>query len=220
LKGTVVSAATIFLLIGFSMILTGVAQKEPFTSEETARLERGEVVLKHVETKLSDTEQLSRAVGSVLILHPAEVIWEVVDHPEREKEWIPYVKQSAVVSDVRPTATTRVNITDYRVAAFGVEVYYSLVREYDYQARTIKGHLDKSRPHKYFIDVTNGWNFIPYGKGIIFQYWSDSKLTINLPRVLSDTLAEKQLAAGVVAIRKRCDFIAEEMKRRSPGTPP
>lgn len=220
LKGTVVSAATVFLLIGFSMILTGVAQQGPFTDEETARLKRGEVVIKHIERKISDTEQMSKLVSSVLINQPAEVIWEVVGHPEREKEWIPLVKKSDVVSDVRPTPTTRRNVTDYIVAAYGFEVYYSLVREYDYQARTIKGYLDKTRPHKYFLEVTNGWNFISYGNGIIFQYWSDSKLVLNVPRVISDSLAEKQLAAGALAIRKRCDFIAEEMKRRSPGTPP
>jgi|GEM_PF-2454357 len=193
------------------------ADKPPFTLQELAKLERGEVVLKHVETKTSDTEQLSRLVASVLIRRPPEVLWEVLDHPEREKDWIPYVKQSAVVSDLRPTPTTRVNITDYRVAAFGMEVYYSLVREYDYKAKTIVAHMDKGRPHKYFVDIHSWWNFFDHKDGIIFQYSSDSQLTLNMPKLLSDSLAEKQLAMGVGAIRKRCDFIAEEMKRRQPS---
>ena len=190
------------------------ANKLPFTADELARLERDEVVIKHTETKVSDTEQSSKLVASVLIHHPPEVIWEVLDHPEREKEWIPHLKKSAVVSDKRPTPTTRVNVTDYKFTLLGLKVYYSLVREYDYKAKTIKAYLDKERPYKFFRDIEAGWNFYPWRDGIIFQYWSDSKLTINLPKVISKRLAEKQLASGVMAIRKRCDYIATEMKHR------
>jgi len=192
----------------------GSASKLPFTADELAMLEHGEVVIKHAETKVSDTEQSSKLVASVLIHHSPEVIWEVLDHPEREKEWIPHLKKSAVVSDKRSTHTTRVNVTDYKFALLGIKVYYSLVREYDYKAKTIKAYMDKERPHKLFRDIEAGWNFYPWRDGIIFQYWSDSKLTINLPKVISKRLAEKQLAAGVLAIRKRCDYIATEMKRR------
>lgn len=183
----------------------------PFTLDELKKLENGDVVLSHEEKQISDTEQLSTLVASVFIPHPPEVLWAVLDHPEREKEWIPGVKKSEVVKDSRPTPTKRSCVIDYVVGGFGLEVYYSLVRDFDYDKKKISGYLDKDRPHKYFVDVHNWWNFYDYKNGIIFQYSSDSKLTLNIPRVLSDTLAEKQLAAGILAIRKRCDFIAKEM---------
>ncbi len=200
--------------IGLFAASTTATSKPPFTTEELDKLVRGEVVYSLVETKISDTEQTSMLVTSVLIRHPAEVIWEVLNHPEREMEWIPYLKESTVVIDKRPTPTTRVTVIDYKIVAYGIKVYYSLVREYDYKARTIRAYMDKERPYKYFLDIQAGWNFYPYRDGIIFRYWSDSKLTINLPKVISRRLAEKQLAAGIEAIRKRCDYIAEEMKRR------
>lgn len=186
-------------------------QAKPFTLEELKKLENGEVVFSHEERKISEKEQASLLVVSVLITQPEEVLWEVLDHPEREKEWLPFVKKSEVVKDYRPTHSTRVNVTDYVVAGFGIEVYYSLVREYDYSAKKIVGHLDKTRPHKYFVDIHNWWNFYPYKTGIIFQYSSDSRLVIDIPRVISEKLAEKNLIAGIGAIRKRCNFIAEEM---------
>ncbi len=200
--------------LGLVAASIGAAGELPFSPEELARLERGKVVFSLVETRISDTRQSSVLVGSVLIHHPPEVIWEVLNHPEREKEWIPYLKESTVVSDKWPTPSTRINVTDYKFSAYMIKVYYSLVREYDYEAKTIKAYLDKARPHKYFIDIQAGWNFYPYRDGIIFQYYSDSKLTVNLPRFISRRLAKRQLAAGVAAVRKRCHYIAEEMKRR------
>lgn len=186
---------------------------KPFTLEELKKLENGEVVFTHEERQISESEQTSLLVVSVLITQPEEVLWIVLDHPEREKEWIPFVKKSEVVKDFRPTPTTRVNVTDYVISGFGLEVYYSLVREYDYAAKKIVGHLDKTRPHKYFLDIHNWWNFFPHKNGIIFQYSSDSRLVVNIPRVISEKLAEKNLISGIGAIRNRCDFIAKEMRR-------
>ncbi|UCD85868.1 MAG: SRPBCC family protein [Deltaproteobacteria bacterium] len=201
-------------LLGLVSFPIKAAEELPFSPEELARLERGKVVFSLVEARLSDTQQSSVLTGSVLIQHPPEVIWEVLEHPEREKEWIRYLKESTVVSEEWPTPSTRVTVTDYRFDFHVVEVYYSLVREYDYEARTIRAYLDKKRPHKYFVDIQAGWNFYPYQDGIIFQYYSDSKLTVNLPRFISRRLAKRQLAAGIATVRKRCHYIAEEMKGR------
>lgn len=198
--------------LGLVAASTETAGELPFSPEELARLERGKVVFSLVETRISDSKQSSMLVGSVLIQHPVEVIWEVLEHPEREKEWIPYLKESTVVSDKWPTPSTRVTVTDYRFRAYMIKVYYSLVREYDYEAKTIKAYMDKTRPHKYFLDIQAGWNFYPYQNGIVFQYYSDSKLPVKLPQFISRRLARRQLTAGIAAVRKRCDYIAEEMK--------
>lgn len=188
----------------------------PYTAEELARLERGEVVLRHVEQPIGEKEFVSLLVGAVWVPHPLEVIWEVLDHPEREIEWIPHVKQSRVVSDLRPTPTTRVNVTDYRIGALGLEANYSLVREYDYQQKTIQAHLDKNRPHRLFEDIQAGWNFYPYRAGVIFEYWSDSKLYFEVPAFLSQTLTERTVIAGIAAVKQRCDQVAREHQAKPP----
>jgi len=190
------------------------AEDLPFTADELAKLQRGEVVLRHVEKPAAEKEVSSLLVGAVWVPHPLEVIWEVLGHPEREIEWIPHVSQSRVVSDIRPTPTTRANVTDYRIGALGIESYYSLVREYDYQAKTIKAHMDKNRPHRFFQDIQAGWDFFPYRGGVIFQYWSDSKLVFELPAFISQALAERTLMAGVAAVKQRCDQVALEMKQK------
>ena len=130
----------VFLSTALAVVMTAIAlasltpedtSQPPYSTRELKKLEQGEVVVTHRESQVSETEQSSTLVASVLINHPAEVIWKVLDHPEREVEWIPLLKKSAVVSDKRPTPSTRVNVTDYRFSVFGMEVYYSLVREYD-----------------------------------------------------------------------------------------
>jgi len=195
------------------------AEELPFTAEELARLERGEVVLRHVGKPIAEKEFISLLVGAVWVPHPLEVIWEVLDHPEREIEWIPHVKQSQVTSDLRPTPTTRVNVTDYRIGVFGIEAYYSLVREYDYQKKTIKAHLDKNRPRRFFEDIQAGWNFYPYRGGVIFQYWSDSKLVFEVPAFLSQALTERAVIAGIAAVKQRCDQVALERKDQPKPAP-
>jgi len=195
------------------------AEELPYTAEELARLERGEVVLRHAEKPIGEKELASMLVGAVWVPHPLEVIWEVLDHPEREIEWIPRVKQSQVVSDLRPTPTTRANVTDYRIGALGLEAYYSLVREYDYQEKTIKAHMDKNRPHRFFEDIQAGWNFYPYRAGVIFEYWSDSKLVFEVPGFLSQTLTERTVIAGISAFKERCDQVAKERTNQPQSGP-
>jgi carbon monoxide dehydrogenase subunit G len=191
----------------------------PFTAEELEKLEAGGVVVRHEERELSENEFTSMLVGAVLVRHPEEVIWEVLNHPERDIEWIPGVRKSELVSDACPTPTTRVNVTDTTIGAFGIEAYYSFVREYDYEKRTIKAHMDKDRPHRFFQDIKAGWDFFPYKGGTIFQYWSDSKMVIDLPDFISEYLGEKTVIAGVASVAKRCDDIAEEMKEKKPKPP-
>jgi hypothetical protein len=191
------------------------AQAEiPFNEEELARLEKGQVVLRHVEKKISEEEATSLLKGTVLVHHPEEVIWEVLNHPELEKDWLPHVSQSKVVSDRCISPTSRENVTDYRIKLLGVEIYYSLVREYDYEKRTIKAHMDKERPHRFFNDIQSGWNFFPYKDGVIFQYWSDSNLVITLPQFISGYLSERAVTSGIAEVANRCDVIAQEMKNK------
>jgi len=191
----------------------------PFSAEELEGLSRGEVVIRHQEKAISEEDVSSLLVGAIWVPHPPEVIWEVLNHPEREIEWIPGVKQSKLIKDLCPTPTTRTNTTDYRLGFFGIEAYYSTVREYDYEKKTIKGYMDKDRPHRFFQDIQSGWDLFPYKGGIIFQYWSDSKLTIDipLPAFVSDALTERTVIAGVAAVAKRCDEVAQEMKKKKPA---
>jgi hypothetical protein len=195
------------------------ARDLPFTPEELEKLEAGEVVVRHEENELSENEFTSMLVGAVLVRHPEEVIWEVLNHPERDIEWIPGVKKSELVSDACPTPTTRINVTDTRIGAFGLEAYYSLVREYDYEKMTIKAYMDKDRPHRFFQDIKAGWDFFPYKGGTIFQYWSDSNLVVDLPSFISEYLGEKTVIAGVASVAERCDQVAGEMKKKKPAPP-
>lgn len=193
-------------------------EKLPFTEEELAKLAKGEAVIRLVEKELSDGEVSSLLVSAVLVRHPPEVIWEVLNHPEREVEWIPGVKKSELVSDTCPTLSTRVNTTDYRLGFWGVEIYYSTIREYDYEKKTIKARLDQDRPHRFLKKSKAGWDFFPFEGGTIFQYWSQSELVVDIKvPFVSDALAERTLIAGVEAVAERCDQIALEMKKKKPA---
>jgi hypothetical protein len=191
------------------------AEALPFSADELARLTNGEVIVRHLEQE-GPEGMSSRLVAVVLVRQPEEVIWEVLNHPEREAEWVPGLVKSAVVKDECPTETTRANTTDYLLSPLGIDVYYSTVREYDYQNRVIKSRLDPDRPRKFFIDIQAGWDFYPYQDGIIYQYWSDSKLAVDLPDFIAEPLGERALVAGVKAISARCDQVAAEMKQRPP----
>jgi len=206
-------AGVVLLAVVFPVAL-GAQDKLPFSAEELSRLAKGEVVIRVVEKEGPDKVVSSMLVAAVLVRHPPEVIWEVLNHPEREIEWIPNVKKSALVGDTCTSPTTRENVTDYVLGAFGLEAYYSTVRVYDYENMVIKAHMDKTRPSRFFKDIKSGWDFYPYKDGTIFQYWSDSKLVIDikLPAFLSDALAEKTLVMGVEAVAERCNVIAKEMK--------
>ncbi len=69
------------------------------------------------------------------------------------------------------------------------------------------------RPARFFQDIKNGWDFFPFKEGTIFQYWSDSKMVVDIPTFISDWLAERTVIAGVESIRERCDVVAKEMAK-------
>ncbi len=192
----------------------------PFTAAELVELEKGEIIIKHEEKEISESELSSLLVSVFFVPHPVEVIWEVLDHPEREVEWIPGVKQSKLVRDVCLSRTSRQNTTDYRLGGLGLEVYYSTIREYDYKNQTIKGYMDKERPARLFRDIESGWELFPYKNGTIFKYWSISRLDVDIPMFISDFLAERTLVAGAKSVRERCQEVAEQMKGGKTGSHP
>jgi Polyketide cyclase / dehydrase and lipid transport len=191
-----------------------------FTDEELARLDKGEMVVRHVEKKQPDKSTSSRLVTFSYIPYPPEVIWSVLNHPELEPEWIEECKESVIIKDECTSPTTRSIAIDYKLKSFGIEAVYSIVRYYDYEKKTIFGQMDKDRPHKIFEDVKAGWELIPYKKGVIFKYWSDTKFSWEPPAFIKNFLEEAGASQNSSFVRKRCDQIAKDVaEKKTPINP-
>ena len=187
---------------------------------ELVRLEKGELVIRHIEKKLPDKSTSSRLVYLSYIPYPPEVIWEVLNHPELEPIWIDECEKSVIINDECKSPTTRTVTIDYKLKSLGIEALYSMVRNYDYEKKTITGQMNKDRPHKIIEDVQAGWDLIPYKDGIIFQYWSDTKFTWEPPAFIKRFLEKAGASQNSSKVRKRCDQISGDvMKKKMPINP-
>ena len=185
-----------------------------FNPEEITKLENGEVVVSRSIIKVEDGNTVHSYVGSVLVHLPEEVLWEILNYPERQAEWLSWIQKSELLSERCVSENKKIKVVEYEASILFINAQYTLIYEFDYTKRSITGVMDMTKPKEFFEYIKNGYEFFPYEDGYIFQYWSYSKQDLYLPEFLLNYLARRTVTSGVGKVVEECERVAKERKEK------
>lgn len=166
---------------------------------DIANLEAGRiVVLKQDSGQGKDKKSLIKA--SILFDQPIDKVWELLKHTERQKEYLPHLREATIVS-----GNNDGNITEFmlRIAFFNVR--YRVDHTFQNKTYQLTWHLDPNYKndlkelygyyHLYKVDDTH----------TLARYGSRVDVGILIPSFIEDYLTRKDLPTALGNVKKWVD---------------